>query len=140
MITGEKVGNEYISPPTQCTIDYEQERDRSTIHKENVNAKSTIDRLGIGTQYAKGTRANGQKAAVQYRSIPDSISYIGKFVFRPSFQIARLAQAEREFGRAVDDGSNTVIKIPAVLPLAALLDGHRGGNDLSVVNQSHLLH
>jgi hypothetical protein len=50
-----------------------------------------------------------------------------KICIPPSFQIARLAQADREFGRAVDQVINTVIKIPAVLPLAALLDSHGVG-------------
>jgi hypothetical protein len=62
-------------------------------------------------------------------------SNFGKFVFHPSFQIARLAQTDREFGRAVDQVVNTVIKIPAVLPLATLLDSHRGGNHIGDVNQ-----
>jgi hypothetical protein len=120
------------------TINYEQERDRTTIHETNVRSKSTIDQLRAGHEHAKGNRANTQQGNVQYRSIPDSISDVGKFVFRPSFQIKGLAQADREFGRAVDNVINTVIKIPEVLPLATLLDGHRGGSDLSVVNQSHL--
>jgi hypothetical protein len=35
----------------------------------------------------------------------DSVSNVGRFVFRPSFQIAKLAQADREFGRAVGPDS-----------------------------------
>jgi hypothetical protein len=43
-------------------------------------------------------------------SLPDSISNVGKFVFRRSLQLVKLAQADREFGRVVDDVINTVSK------------------------------
>ena len=135
IITGAKLGNDFKWSSIKNTINYEQERDRTTIHEANVRSKSTIDQLRAGNEHAQGNRANAQQDNVQYRSIPDSISNVGKFVFRPSFQIARLAQADREFGRAVDNVINTVIKIPKVLPLATLLDSHRGGNHLGAVNQ-----
>ena len=137
-ITGAKLGNDFKWSSIKNTINYEQERDRTTIHEANVRSKSTLDQLRAGNEHAQGNRANAQQDNVQYRSVPNSISDVGKFVFRSSFQIARLIQADREFGRAVDEIINKVIKIPAVLPLAALLDSNRGGNDLSVVNQSHL--
>ena len=60
---------------------------------------------------------------------------MGKFVFQPSFQIAKLAQADREFGRAIDNVINTIIKIPNVLPLATLLDGSGRRDHLGAVNQ-----
>jgi hypothetical protein len=138
IITGAKLGNDFKWSSIKNTINYEQERDRSTIHEANARSKSTIDQLRTGNEHAQGNRANTQQDNVQYRSLSNSISDVGKFVFRPSFQIARLAQADREFGRAIGDVVNTVIKIPAVLPLATLLDSHRGGNDLSVVNQPNL--
>jgi hypothetical protein len=137
-ITGAKLGNDFKWSSIKNTINYEQERDRTTIHEANVRSKSTLNQLRAGNEHAQGNRANAQQDNVQYRSIPDSISNVGRFVFRPSFQIASFIQADREFGRAVDSVINTVIKIPAVLPLAALLDSHRGGNDLGVVNQSNL--
>jgi len=138
IITGAKLGSDFKWSSIKNNINYEQERDRTAIHEANVRSKSTIDQLRAGNEHAQGNRASAQQDNVQYRSIPDSISDIGKFVFRPSFQIARLVQADREFGRAVDDIVNSVIKIPAVLSLATLLDNDRGRNDLSVVNQSHL--
>jgi hypothetical protein len=138
IITGAKLGNDFKWSSIKNTINYEQERDRTTIHEANLRSKPAIDQLRTRNGHAQGNRANAQQDNVQYRSIPDAISNVGKFVFRSSFQIKGLAQADREFGRAIDDVINTVIKIPAVLPLATLLDSHRGGNDLSVVNQSHL--
>jgi hypothetical protein len=138
IITGAKLGNDFKWSSIKNNINYEQERDRTTIHEANLRSKPAIDQLRPGNEHAQGNRANAQQDNFQYRSIPDSISDVGKFVFRPSFQIARLAQADREFGRAIDDVINTVIKIPAVLPLATLLDSHRGGNDVSVINQFNL--
>jgi len=138
IITGTKLGNDFKWSSIKNNINYEQERDRTTIQEAKVRSKPAIDQRRTSNEHAQGNRANAQQDNVQYRSIPDSISNVGKFVFRPSFQIAKLAQADREFGRAIDEVINTVIKIPAVLPLATLLDSHRGGNDLSVVNQSHL--
>jgi hypothetical protein len=138
IITGAKLGNDFKWSSIKNNINYEQERDRPTIHEANVRSKSTIDQLRAGNEHAQGNRANTQQDNVQYRSISDSTSNFGKFVFRPSFQIARLAQADREFGRAVDQVINTVIKIPAVLPLAALLDSNGGRNHLGTVNQPNL--
>jgi hypothetical protein len=137
-ITGAKLGNDFKWSSIKNTINYEQERDRTTIHEANVRSKSTIDQLRTGNEHAQGNRENAQQDGVQYRSIPDSISHIGKFVFRPSFQIGRLAQADREFGRAIDNVINAVIKIPAVLPLATLLDSYRGGDHFGVVDQPNL--
>jgi hypothetical protein len=57
---------------------------------------------------------------------------------KTSFQIGRVIQADREFGTAIDNVINTVIKIPPVLPLATLLDSHRGGHDLGAVNHPNL--
>jgi hypothetical protein len=138
IIKGAKLGSDFKWSSIKNTINYEQERDRTTIHEANVKSKSTLDQLRAGNEHAQGNRANAQQGDVQYRSIPDSISLIGKFVFRPSFQIGRFIQADREFGRAVDHVISTVIKIPAVLPLAALLDSHRGGTDLGPAYQSDL--
>jgi len=140
IITGAKLGNDFKWPSIKNTINYEQERDRSTIYEANARSKSTIDQLRAGNEHAQGNRANTQQDNVQYRSISDSTSNFGKFVFRPSFQIARLAQADREFGRAVDNVINTVIKIPKVLLLATLLDSHGRGNHLGAVNQPAIAH
>jgi hypothetical protein len=130
IITGAKLGNDFKWSSIKNNNNYEQERDRTTIHarppklqrrrEANIRSKCTIDQLRTANEHAQGNRANTQQDNVQYRSISDSTSNFGKFVFRPSFQIARLAQADREFGRAVDNVVNTVIKIPAVLPLATL--------------------
>jgi hypothetical protein len=150
IITGAKLGNDFKWSSIKNAINYEQERDRPTIHacqpklqrrrEANVRSKSTIDQLRAGNEHAQGNRAITRQDNVHYRSIPNSISNVGKFVFRPSFQIAKLAQADGEFGRAVDQVINTVIKIPAVLPLATLLDSHHGGNHIGDVNQPAMDH
>src|SRR5687768_15104466 len=98
-ITGAKLGIDFKWSSIKNTINYEQERDRTAIHEANIRSKCTIDQLRPGNKHAQGNRANTQQGNVQYRSISDSTSNFGKFVFRPSFQIARLAQADREFGR-----------------------------------------
>ena len=56
----------------QSNINYEQERDSTTIHEANVRSKSTINHLRAGNEHAQGNRANAQQDDVQYRSIPDS--------------------------------------------------------------------
>lgn len=135
IVTGAKLGNDFKWSSIKNSINYEQERDRPTIYEANARSKSTIDQLRAGNEHAHGYIANAQQSNVRYRSIPDSISHVGKFVFRPTFQIAKLAQVDREIGRAVDQFINTVIKIRAVLPLATLLDSHSGGNSVGAVNQ-----
>jgi hypothetical protein len=135
IVTGAKLGNDFKWSSIKNLINYEQERDRTTIHEANVGSKSTFDQLRAGDKHAQGNRTNTQQGNVKYRDTPDSISNVGKFVFRPPFQIAKLAQADREFGRAIDNVVSTVIKIPKILPLATLLDSSGGGNHLRSVNQ-----
>jgi hypothetical protein len=138
IITGAKLGNDFKWSSIKNHINYEQERDRTTIHEANVRSKSTIDQLRAGNEHAQGNRANAQQDNVQYRSIPNSISDVGKFVFRPSYQIGRFIQADRELGRAVDNVVNTVIKIPKVLPLATLLDSHSSGINVGIGHEYNL--
>ena len=101
-------------------------------HQQDVHLYTQMDLGLLPRSLRLGTWRN--KNLTQCGSIPNLISNFGKFVFRPSFQIAKLAQADREFGRAIDSVISTVIKIPAVLPLATLLDSNRGGNYLSPHN------
>src|SRR5688572_31108877 len=80
IITGAKLGNDFKWSSIKNIINYEQERDRTTIHEANVGSKSTFDQLRTGNEYAQGNRANTQQDNGQYRSISDSTSNFGKFV------------------------------------------------------------
>jgi hypothetical protein len=132
---GAKVGNDFKWSTIKNTIKYEQERDRQRIHEANVRSKSSFDQLRAGNEHAQGNRASTQQGDVLYRNIPVPIPNYGKYVFRPSFQIARLAQTDRELGRALDNVINTTIKIPKVLPLATLLDSHNRRNNFDNANE-----
>src|SRR5687768_15051376 len=77
IITGAKLGNDFKWSSIKNTINYEQERDRTTIHEANVGSKPAIDQLRAGKGHAQGNRANTHQGNGQYRSIPDSISDVG---------------------------------------------------------------
>src|SRR5688572_16902004 len=81
IITGAKLGNDFKWSSIKNNINYEQERDRTTIHEANVRSKPTINQLRASNEHAQGNRANAQQDDIQYRSISNSISDVGKFVF-----------------------------------------------------------
>lgn len=135
IVKGGKLGNDFKWSAIKNKIDYEQERDRTTIHEANVRSKSTLDKLRAGNNHALGNTANTQGSVVKYGRLPDSGKVNGLYIFSPSFAATifnhAARQSEREAGRVIE----TVLQIPKVLSLGALLDSRNGGGDLGPVNQ-----
>ena len=136
IITGAKLGNDFKWSSIKNTINYEQERDRSTIHEANARSKPTIDQLRTGNEHAQGNRANTQGSIVKYGKLPDSAQTYGLFIFNPSFTATIFKHAIRESEREAERVVNAVFEIPKVLSLATLLDSHNSGRDLGPTNQS----
>lgn len=135
IVKGGKLGNDFKWSAIKSNINYEQERDRTTIHEANVRSKSALDKLRAGNEHPLGNTANTQGSVVKYGQLPDSGKTHGLNVFSPSFAATifkyAIGQSEREAGAVI----NAVLQIPKVLSLGTLLDSRNGGGDLGPSNQ-----
>lgn len=56
IMKGAKLGNDFKWSTIKSAINYDQERDRQTIHETNVRLKSTIDKISVGKEDAQVNR------------------------------------------------------------------------------------
>lgn len=138
IVKGAKLGNDYRWPAIKTKIDYEQERDRRTIHEANVRSQSTLDQVRAGHKHAQGNRTSAYQNSVRYGKLPDPTSNAWLCVFRPSFTARILKGAFGEAERAADGVIHSDLKIPAILPLATLLDSHSRGYHLGADHESDM--
>lgn len=136
VVKGGKLGNDFKWSAIKNKIDYEQERDRTTVHEANVGSQSTLDQLRAGNEHAQGNRASAPRNTVRYRKLPASSQKVGLCVYRSSFAAGLIKGAIDEAERATDGVVNTTLKIPQVLPLATLLDSRGRGRSVGADNQS----
>jgi hypothetical protein len=136
IVKGGKLGNDFKWSAIKNKIDYEQERDRTTIYEANVRSKSTLDKLRAGNEHDQGNTANTQGGVVKYGQLPDSGKSHGLFIFSPSFTATIFKHAARQSAHETERVVNAVFEIPKVLSLATLLDSRNGGGDLGPSNQS----
>jgi hypothetical protein len=136
IVKGAKLGNDFKWSAIKNKINYEQERDRTTIYEANVRSKSAIDKLRAGNEHAQGNTANAQGSIVKYGQLPDSGKSHGLFIFSPSFTAGIFKHAARQSEHETERVVNAVFEIPKLLSLATLLDSRNGGGDLGPSNQS----
>jgi hypothetical protein len=146
IVKGAKPGNDFKWSAIKNKIDYEQERDRTTIYacppklqrrrEANVRSQSAVDQLRAGNEHARGNPANTQAGPVRYGKLPDSTQDLGLCVYRPSFTARLIKASIGEAERATDGFIGTAFKIPKVIPPATLLDSYSRGRDVGAVNES----
>lgn len=138
IVKGAKLGNDYKWSAIKSKIDYGQERDRQRIYEANVRSQLAIDKLRAGHKHAQGNGTSVYQNSVRYGKLPDQASNAWLCVFRPSFTARLLKGAIGEAERAAEGVIHTAFKIPAILPLATLLDSHNRGYHFGADHESDM--
>jgi hypothetical protein len=136
VVKGGKLGNDFKWSAVKNKIDYEQERDRTTVYEANVRSKSAFDKLRAGDEHARGNTTNTQGGVVISGQLPDSGKSHGLYIFSQAFAATIFKHAAGQSEHKIERVGNAVFEIPKVLSLATLLDSRNGGGDLGLSNQS----
>lgn len=134
ILKGAKLGNDFKWGTIKNSINYEQERDRTTIHQANDRTKSINYDAGTGDGHSTGNSKNLQQGRTKRQPVFKQ-SENSELHDSGSSEQSRGAKQptqspEREDGNII----NIVPKKSKGLNLATLLDGHSNGN---IVNADH---
>jgi hypothetical protein len=138
IITGAKLGNDYKWASIKNTIDYEQERDRATIHQANDRTKSNQSIIRTGTPDPERnpialSQSSGQQSTAEHkRSNP-------KLHDRKQSQTGSRGKHVTQSANSKTSRLNNLSSENSKgLNLATLLDGHSHRNFIDPVNQPDL--
>jgi hypothetical protein len=128
IIKGAKLGNDFKWGSIKNSINYEQERDRTTIHQANDRTKSFNYDAGTGDGHSTGNSKNLQQGRTKWQPVFKQSENSELHDSGSSEQSRGTKQPTRSTEREDDNIINIDPKKSKGLDLAALLDGHSHGN------------
>jgi hypothetical protein len=135
IVKGAKLGTDFKWPSIKNNIDYEQERDRATVHQANVRARAVhaYTRTGDGnfTRDSKTLRQGG----VNSRTTSNPVKLLDQ---KHPKENVHTGQPARPTQRQAIGNGNQFQEKPKGLDLASLLDGHHCGDIGQPVDQPYL--
>ncbi|MCB0492497.1 MAG: relaxase/mobilization nuclease domain-containing protein [Cyclobacteriaceae bacterium] len=135
IIKGVKLGNDFKWSTIKGRINYEQERDRTTIHQANDRTKSINPDAGTGDGHSSRDSKTVRQGRAKQQPLfkrPEGTEFHDA---RSSKQSSDARQPARSTEREDDSSINIVPKKSKGLDLAALLDGHSHGNTFHADHQ-----
>lgn len=140
IIKGAKLGNDFKWGTIKDTINYEQERDRTTIHQANDRTKSINPNAGTGADYSEGNSKTAQQSRAKQQPLFKRLKGVEFHDARSSNQRAETIRPARSTEREDDNIINLVPKKSKGLDLATLLDSHSDRNISSPDYEPDLVH
>lgn len=127
-ITGSKLGNDFKWTTIKNCINYEQERDRATIYKANIRAKSGNPDPRSDTSYYFGNTAALQQDRTEHKLSVKQSENGGVLDSGSSSQSRQVKQSPRPTQRTDGSSGSYLQERSKGLNLASLLDGHSRRN------------
>lgn len=128
IIKGAKLGNDFKWGSIKNSINYEQERDRTTIHQANDRTKSINYDAGTGDGHSTGNSKNLQQGRTKRQPVFKQSENSELHDSGSSEQSRGTKQPTRSTEREDGNIINLIPKKSKGLDLAALLDGHSDRN------------
>ncbi|HNP07162.1 MAG TPA: relaxase/mobilization nuclease domain-containing protein [Cyclobacteriaceae bacterium] len=139
IIKGAKLGNDFKWGTIKDSINYEQERDRTTIHQANDRTKSLNLVPGTGDSHSARDPKYLQQSRTKQQPVFKQSENSELHNRRPSNQVPETKQRFRSTKRK-DGGSINLIPEKSIdLGLAALLDGNSNGHNVNSDYQPDLV-
>jgi len=138
IIKGAKLGNDFKWGSIKNSINYEQERDRTTIHQANDRTKSINPDAGTSDGYSARDSKTVRKDRAREQSLFIRSADPQLNDSRSSKQSSETIRPARSTEREDDNIINIVPKKSKGLDLAALLDGHSHWNPVHPDHQSDM--
>ena len=135
VMKGAKIGNDFKWTTLKNKIDYEQERDRTTIHETNLRTNATLADERTNGQHHQRNKNHAQRDTTKLTKLPDQTTSPGAFVRRPAQSPQGAPQAFRTTGGTIDLTSSKTYSSGQQNLLESLLDSHRSGHNLSPADQ-----
>lgn len=102
VMKGAKLGNDFKWTTLKNKIDYEQERDRTTIHQTNLRTNATLaDERTNGGTYQRN-KNHAQRDTTKLTKLPDQATRPGAFIRRPAQSPQSTLQTIRTAGGTID--------------------------------------
>ena len=135
VMKGAKIGNDFKWTSLKTKIDYEQERDRTTIHETNLRTNATLAFERANGHPHQRNKNYAQRYATELTKLPNKATKIGAFLRRPSQSPQSTLQAFRAIGATDDALTTKTTGKHDTRSLESLLDSHRSGHHLSAADQ-----
>jgi hypothetical protein len=134
IIKGAKLGNDFKWGSIKNSINYEQERDRTTIYQANDRTKSINYDAGTGDGHSARNSKTVQQGRAKRQPVFKQSENSELHNTGSSKQSRDTKQPTRSTQRKDDNSLNVISEKPKGLSLATLLDGHSNGN---IVHADH---
>ena len=135
VMKGAKIGNDFKWTTLKNKIDYEQERDRTTIYQTNLRTNATLADERANVRTHQRNKNHAQRDTTKLTKLPDQTSSPGAFVRRPTQSPQGTLQAFRTIGGAIDSTPTKAFSPGEQSLLESLLYSHRGGHNLGATDQ-----
>lgn len=140
IMKGAKLGNDFKWTTLKNKIDYEQERDRTTIHEANLRTNATLaDERANGGPHQRN-KDHAQRDTTKLTKLPDKASDAGAFVRRPAQSPESTLETLRTIGNTNESTPQKAFSPRETSLLGSLLDSHRSGHNLSAADQPDHAH
>ena len=140
VMKGAKIGNDFKWTTLKNKIDYEQERDRTTIHETNIRTNATLAHQRANGHHHQRDKNHAQRDTTKLTKLPDQATNPGAFVRRPAQSPQSTLQTLRATGGTIDPTPAKAFSPRQTSLLESLLDSHRSGHNLSAADQPDHAH
>ncbi len=135
VMKGAKVGNDFKWTTLKNKIDYEQERDCTTIHKTNLRTNAILADERSNGQHHQGNKNHAQRDTIKLTKLPDQATSVGAFVRRPAQSPQGTLQAFKRTGGTIDPTPTKAFSPGDQSLLESLLDSNSGRHNLGATDQ-----
>lgn len=136
--TGAKLGKDFKWTSIKNNIDYEQERDRATIHQANTRSRSVHPNAAAGSAHHSGDSASVRQGRTKLKSILDQSKDSQSHNSGSSDKGSDIKQSARSTQRQDVNNGSLLSEKPKSFDLASLLDSHSRGDHYQPDHQPDL--